>query len=101
MVIAFGMHFVATDAGLRSQNPSEYDMITRWIFVACTLGGWTLAQFYNASDAVEAIWFAFLAGSITIIVIKDEVPTEEHAKFWPFLAGAVLYTGLILAIEAA
>ncbi len=99
MVLALCTHFLAADAALRRQNPPEYDHVTRWVFVVCTLSGWVLAKFYDASDAVEAVWFAFLAGSITIIVIKDEVPTEQHARFWPFLAGVVGYTGLILAIE--
>ena len=99
MVIALGMHFLAADAALRRQNPIRYDSIIRWIFFGCTLCGWTIAQYYNASDAVEALWFAFLAGSIIIIVIQEEIPSEQHARFWPFLIGCVMYTGLILTIE--
>ena len=33
-------------------------------------------------------------------VIEEELPSEERARFWPFLAGAVSYTVLLLTIEA-
>ena len=34
-----------------------------------------------------------------IIAISEELPTPEHGHFWPFLAGAIAYTALLLLLE--
>jgi zinc transporter ZupT len=99
ITIAFVLHVLGSDYGLRSQNPAVYARLICWLLVGCIVLGWTLGQFVTVSDPVLALWFAFLAGAITIIVIKDEMPSAQHARFWPFLAGAASYTGLLLTIE--
>ena len=99
MVIALSMHFLSANTAIRRDNPAKYDSIIRWIFYVCTMAGWVIGQYYNASDAIEALWFAFLAGSIILIVIQEEMPSEQHARFWPFFSGTVMYTSLILAME--
>ena len=85
---------------LKSEFPEAYDRFVRWLLVGATVAGWTLGQLLAVSEPVVALWFAFLAGSITIIVIEGELPDRERARFWPFLGGAAAYALLLLTIEA-
>jgi hypothetical protein len=40
--------------------------------------------------------FAFLAGSIIMNVLKEELPEERASRFSAFAAGALLYAILLL-----
>ncbi len=97
--IALSMHFLGIDHGLWRENEWAYDWLIRWIFAGCLVAGWGLGQLVEVSEPVLALWFAFLAGSITVIVITEEFPRGEKARFGPFAVGAIGYAGLFLVIE--
>jgi hypothetical protein len=97
---AVAMHFLGVDRSLWRQNEVAYARLIRWLFAGCAMLGWTLGQFVQVTEPVLALWFAFLAGSIMIIVITEEVPTSRRGPFWPLFVGAVCYTALVLGTEA-
>jgi hypothetical protein len=96
---AVAMHFIGIDYSMWRENAAIYDRFVRWLFAGCTILGWTLGHFVEVSEPVLALWFAFLAGSIVVIVITEEIPIKKVDRFWPLLVGAVSYTALLLGTE--
>jgi hypothetical protein len=86
--------------GMRQENPAIYDDLVRWLLAGSTILGWTLGHFIEVGKPVLALWFAFLAGSIIVIVIIEEAPLKKAKPFWPLLFGATIYSALILGTEA-
>ncbi len=92
-------HFVISDHGLRHQWPEAYDRMIRWVLAIALVAGWALGAATEISPQAIATWFAFLAGGMLIITIREELPSEQSGSFWAFLVGVVAYTGLLLVIE--
>lgn len=99
ITIAMILHFLGTDHGLLHKYVALYDRVIRWLLALSILVGWTIGAATEIADTTVALWFAFLAGGIIINVIEEELPSERHGRFWPFLAGAAAFTLLVLAIE--
>ncbi len=91
------LHFVTADFGSRSDHPELYDAKGRWVLVAATLGGWALGRVVELPEIAIGCLFAFLAGGVMLLVLKEELPEDRKSFFLPFLGGAVLYAGLVLA----
>lgn len=97
--LAMALHFLSADWGLQERFRGAYEWIVRWILVAATLLGWVIGAVTVVDDTTVALWTAFLVGCIIINVMHEELPTEQHSRFLPFLAGVASYTALLLAIE--
>ncbi len=100
LLFSFAMlpHFVANDYGLRERHRDDYRRIGRWILAAAVLLGWSVALIADIPEAVIAVLTSFLAGSIVLNVLKEELPEERSSRFWPFALGAGAYTALLLAL---
>ena len=94
---AMTLHFVTADYGSRTHHPRLYDKRGRYVLVAATLGGWLTGLLVTLPEIVIGCLFAFVAGGIILLVLKEELPAERESAFAPFLAGALLYAGLVLA----
>lgn len=99
ITLAMAPHFVISDHGLRHQWPNAYDRGIRWVLTIALLAGWALGVWTQVSSEVIALSFAFLAGGMLIITIREELPKEESGSFWAFLLGVAAYTALLLVIE--
>ena len=97
---AMFLHFLGNDYGLHHKYGVVYERTIRWVLVVSTFAGWGIGVATRVSDTTEALWTSFLSGGIIINAIKDELPTQQHARFWPFLVGATAYALRWLAIEA-
>lgn len=97
-VIAFGLHFLVNDSGLREHHKEAYDRVGRWLLAGAVLLGWAAGQLLDLPAAAVALIFAFLAGGVVLNVLKEELPEERESRFWSFALGAVLYTLLLLAL---
>jgi hypothetical protein len=93
------LHFVGRDHVLAERYGALYHRAIRWMFVAAALVGWVIGAATTVPPATVALWFAFLAGSITLNAIEEELPRGHHGRFWPFVGGAALFTALILLLE--
>lgn len=93
---AMTLHFVTADFGTRSDHPELYDREGRWVLAAATMGGWLLGLWIDLPELAVGCLFAFVAGGIVLLVLKEELPEERKSSFLPFLAGAVLYALLML-----
>ncbi len=99
ITLALALHFLSTDHGLRHHDVTVYDRVIGPVLAAATFVGWGYGMLTQLSDRTVALWFAFLAGAIVINVVKEELPSEQHSRFWPFLAGMLAYTSLVIVIE--
>ena len=66
--------------------------------VACAapLAGWALGMVTELPPVIVSGLFAFLAGSVVLNVLKEELPENRESRFGAFAAGAALYTILLL-----
>ena len=101
VLITLGMatHFVISDHNLRHHWPEIYERVIKWVLAIALLTGWALGVWTEISVEVISLWFAFLAGGMLIITIREELPSEEDGSFLAFLVGVVAYTALILLYE--
>lgn len=95
--VAMLLHFVTADYGARAHHAELYDRAGRWVLSAATLTGWALGLALELPELAIGGLFAFVAGGIILLVLKEELPEQRQSAFLPFLAGAVLYAGLVLA----
>jgi hypothetical protein len=96
--IAMALHFLVNDHGLRAHHKEMYDTSGRWLLASAVITGWVVGSHTELSAAAIAILFAFLAGSIMLNVLKEELPEERESRFWAFALGACGYSILLLAL---
>jgi hypothetical protein len=94
---AMAAHFLVNDVGLRDHHHDAYDHLGRWVLAAGVLAGWALGSATAVDELVVNTLFAFLAGSVVLNVIKEELPEERESRFWAFAVGAAGYSALLLA----
>lgn len=95
---AMGLHFLVIDHGFHEHFQERYHDVGRWLLSAAVLVGWAIGQVVPVSETQRHILFAFLAGSVILNVMKEELPEHYNSRFTPFLAGATGYTLLLLSI---
>jgi len=93
--VALGVHFVINDLALSEHHRDAYQRVARWVLVAAILIGWVAAIATSLSERVIALVLAFIAGGVVLNVLKEELPGERLAQFWPFAGGALAYTVLL------
>ena len=94
--IAMGLHFIINDQGLREYHGAVYDRQARWVLAGAPLAGWAVGILVKLSPVTVATIFAFLAGSIILNVLKEELPEERESRFWALGAGATAFAVLLL-----
>lgn len=100
-LITFGMGtlFLVSDHGLYKKWPAAYERWIRWVLAIALVAGWAVGVSIEVSSNVVALWYAFLAGVMLIVTIGEKLSIEETGSFWPFLAGVVVFTTLLLILE--
>ena len=93
--LALGVHFVINDFALSEHHRDAYRRWARWIVAAAVLVGWLAGVATDVSERVIAVVVAFIAGGVVLNVLKEELPGERLAQFWPFAGGALAYTVLL------
>lgn len=96
--VALGVHLLASDVGLLLHHKRLYRRRARWVLAAAVLTGWLLGAAVALPPAAISLIFAFLAGSVIMNVIKDELPAERDSRVLPFVLGAAGYAAVILAV---
>jgi len=101
ITLGLGTLFLVSDHGLRKKWPHVYDSWIRWILAGSLLVGWAIGVWVKVSPNVVTLWFAFLAGVMLVSTIGEKLSIEGGGSFWPFLAGALFFTVLLLLLEQA
>ncbi|WP_233998062.1 hypothetical protein [Erythrobacter sp. QSSC1-22B] len=97
---AMMLHFITADFGTRGDHPELYDSQGRWALCAATLGGWALGTQVSVPQIAIGGLFAFVAGAIVLVVLKEELPEERKSYFLPFAGGTLVYSALVLGEQA-
>lgn len=99
--IAMAAHWLGLNYANREWNPEAYDRYFRYLLLASTALGWLTGIFFELTDATYALWFAYLAGGIVAVAVATDLPHVSSTRaFGAFSVGAVMYSALILIIEA-
>jgi len=96
--VAMGLHFFVNDFALRQFHKDTYQKYGRWLVSGMIIVGWAIGLSMKISEAMTGVLFAFLAGGVTLNVLKEELPEEKKSRFWPFACGAAIYTVLLLLL---
>ncbi len=91
LFIALALHFIVIDVGLREHHQHVYDRIGRWILAGAIMLGWAIGQAFDFNAAAVSTVWAFIAGSLILNVLKEELPQEQESDFRFFMTGAVGY----------
>ena len=87
---------VRKDQNHRQDQKHQYDAYGRWVLAGAVLAGWGLGLVTELSELLVGGLFAFLAGSIVLNVLKEELPAERESTFWAFAVGVLGYAALML-----
>lgn len=96
--VAMGLHFVVTDEGFHRHHGDAFDHRGRYLLVAGTLAGGLVGALTDIRPFHLALVFAFVAGSVVLNVLKEELPEAGQSRFLAFLGGAAVYAGLVLLV---
>lgn len=96
--VAMALHFFVNDYGLREYHGRAYHRYGRWVLAGAVILGLLVGYIAELPDLLLSVLFAFLAGGVILNVMKEELPSERQSRFWPFAAGTVGYTILLLLI---
>jgi hypothetical protein len=94
--VAMTLHFLIVDHGLTEQHGARYRRSGRWLLALSIVAGWLVGELAPLSEVNFARLFAVLAGGVVITSLRSELPDQQRGRFWPFCAGAVLYSLVLL-----
>ncbi|WP_412068734.1 hypothetical protein [Rubrivirga sp. IMCC43871] len=95
---AMALHFLVNDVGLRDHHKARYTAVGRYVLATAVVGGAGLGLAGQVPESLIAGLVAFLAGSVVLNVLKEELPDERESRFWPFAAGAFGFAALLAAV---
>lgn len=96
--VAMGLHFLVNDYSLRDHHGRSYRRYARWVLASAVFLGLVVGYLAPVGELHVSVLFAFLAGSVVLNVIKEELPANRQSRFWSFTAGVVGYSALLLAV---
>ncbi len=97
--IAMSLHFVSVAHALREEHGGLYDRVGAWVLAACCAAGWACGVAVGFPPAVIGVLLGAVAGGIIANTVISELPREKEGRFVPFIAGAAVYAGLLMAAE--
>lgn len=95
---AMGMHYFIRDHNIGADQVGLYQHRTRWILVGALLLGYVVGTFAHINNAVVTIAVSFLAGGVFLNILRYELPKREQVGYGYFVAGAFIYTALLLGL---
>lgn len=94
--IAMAVHFYVNDHALAVRHAENLHLVGRWVLSAALLAGWLVGLAAEVTPWVVGLMVAFLGGGVIVRVLRNEATGITNLE--AFLAGAVGYTLLILAV---
>lgn len=92
--IAIGLHYFIRDHVAKiAHKPSMM-----WGLIFALGIGYLIGYMTQVSVAVTAIGISFVAGGILLNTFQYELPKKETKGYFWFVAGALIYTGLLLSL---
>lgn len=93
LALVFGM-----DRTMEIHYSSLFNRYGRYILSIMPLTGWALSVLFPERQSEAAVFLAFIAGAVLFNVIKDEVPGAERGEPKFFVAGSLIYGGVLVLL---
>lgn len=99
--IAMGLHYFIKDHNDALENPGVFKQCTRWLLAGALIAGYIFGQLTHIPDALVAIAISFISGGVLLNVLRYELPKREKIGYLFFVAGAVIYSSILLGLGDA
>ncbi|NJD53657.1 MAG: hypothetical protein FIB07_12405 [Candidatus Methanoperedens sp.] len=96
--VALILHFFGMDRTMEIHYSSLFNRYGRYILSIMPLTGWALSVLFPERQSEAAVFLAFIAGAVLFNVIKDEVPGAERGEPKFFVAGSLIYGGVLVML---
>jgi hypothetical protein len=97
--VAMGMHIFPVACNLRSHYQKVYDRRGAYLLALASLAGWATGLALDIPKPILVNLVAVVAGGVIVNTSISELPKEGEGRRWPFLAGALVYTALLLTLS--
>ena len=97
--VAMGMHIFPVACHLRSHYQATYDRRGAFVLALAVLAGWATGRGLAIPTPILVNVVALVAGGVIVNSSIAELPKAGEGRRWPFLAGALLYTALLLLLS--
>jgi hypothetical protein len=94
--VAMGLHFLTVSHSLHKEYGPWFDPWGARLLAAAALAGWAMASLSHFPKSVVALLLGFVSGGVIVNTLITELPGEKEGRFFPFLAGSLCYTVLLL-----
>ena len=94
-----GLHIAPITNRLRSEHPAAYEHRGAILLALASLAGWACGLTLDIPGPLVLDMAAIVAGGVIVNAAIAELPKEREASYWSFVAGAVIYTGLLLVLS--
>ena len=96
--IALGVHFLTVEHSLHTEHGAAYERIGRFVLAGMAIAGWLAGIVFALPPGIIALLVAFVSGAVVMNSAIMELPTEKDGRFFPFLAGALIYGVILLPL---
>lgn len=96
--VAFALHFVTNDWGLRHHHEKAYDHYGRYILSVSILIGYLIGTGSEFPEYIIGSVEAFVTGAMTLNVVKHELPSEREGNLEGFLVGVLSASFLFILL---
>jgi len=96
---AMGMHIFPIACNLSSHYQAVYDRRGAFLLALASLAGWASGLALDIPKPILVNLVAIVAGGVILNTSIAELPKEKEGRYGYFLAGATVYTALLLILS--
>ncbi len=89
------LHFLGIDHQLRHTHPELFDRQLRWLLALSVCLGWLIGILTDLPQIYSATAIAFVAGSIIVNVMTEELPDRRPASLMAFVVGVLIFATIM------
>jgi len=97
--VAMGMHLFTISCNLSGHYHAFYARRGAYLLALASLAGWVCAVTLRIPTPVLLNLVAFVCGGVVVNAAIGELPKEKEGRYWYFVAGALIYTALLLILS--
>ena len=97
--VAMGLHIFPIACNLSSHYKKSYDRGGAYLLALASLAGWASGFALVISTPILINLVAVVCGGVIVNSLISELPKEGEGRHWPFLAGALIFTALLLILS--
>ncbi len=98
IALALMLHFMVINVSAHEKYGTLFEKYMRWPAAIGLISGWVLGLMIDLPEIITVTVFSVIGGMITYVALKRELPQTGHRAPFHFLAGAVIYAFIVLAI---